>query len=114
MKRILVAWFLLVLVAMTWVTLRAAAVQGVFEGGAEVWAQPWGRATLFDAYFAFVAVWLWMAARERSIVARVGWLGAVLTLGNFAIAAYFLLALRALPAGAPWTAVFALRDREAS
>ena len=93
-RALLVAWFGLVLVAMAAVTLWATLDANVLEGGGRVWREPWGRATLFDAYFAFVAVWLWIAWRERSTVARAAWLFALFLLGNFAIAAYFLFQLR--------------------
>ncbi len=55
---------------------------------------PWGLATLFDAYFAFLMVWGWIAWREGTWIRRLTWLGAILLLGNFALAAYALLALR--------------------
>lgn len=102
-------WFSGVLAAMLAVTVWASLDRRVFDAGAELWAMPWGRATLFDAYFAFVAIWLWIAWRERSLVARAGWLVAILLLGNVAIAAYFLLALRRAPAdAAPSSALDAL------
>ena len=93
-RALLIAWFGLVLVAMAAVTLWASLDADVLTGGGRVWREPWGRATIFDAYFAFVAVWLWIAWRERSTALRVVWLAALLLLGNFAIAAYFLLQLR--------------------
>jgi hypothetical protein len=93
-RALLVGWFGLVLVAMAAVTLWASLDTDVLTGSGRVWREPWGRATIFDAYFAFVAVWLWIAWRERSTVARVAWLVAIFLLGNFAIAAYFLLQLR--------------------
>jgi hypothetical protein len=90
----LVLWFVAVLAAMAAVTIWASLDSDVLTGGARVWADPWGRATIFDAYFAFAAVWLWIAWRERSTWVRIAWLAAIFLLGNFAISAYFLLALR--------------------
>jgi hypothetical protein len=49
---------------------------------------------MFDAYFGFLAFWLYVAWRERTVGARLGWLVALLLLGNFAIAAYALLCLK--------------------
>jgi hypothetical protein len=94
------AWFVFVILAMLWVTVTASFDRDVLTAGREIWQDPWGKATLFDAYFAFLAVYLWMAWRERTWLSRLLWLVAILTLGNFAISAYVLLALLRLPAGA--------------
>ena len=110
-RRLLTLYFILVLAAMTWVSWYAstaptitslpqyAAVAGkeglnVLHGFVTVCSEPWGLATMFDAYFGFLAFWLYVAWRERSLGARLGWLVALLVLGNFAIAAYALLCLR--------------------
>lgn len=111
MRTFLTFAFSAVFLAMTWATVTASLDRDVFTAGAELWADPWGRATLFDAYFAFLAVYLFIAWRERSHLARGGWLIALLTLGNFAISAYFLLALWRLPKGARWDGIFAQLPR---
>ena len=104
-------YFLFVIAAMTAVTWYAttaptisslpqyAAIAGqegigVTDGFVTVCSEPWGLATMFDAYFGFLACWLYVAWRERTVVARLGWLVALMLLGNFAIAAYALLCLR--------------------
>lgn len=109
-RRLLTLYFVLVLVAMTWVSWYAstaptitslpkyAALAGkeginVIKGFETVCAEPWGLATMFDAYFGFLAFWLYVAWRERTGAARLAWLVALLLLGNFAIAAYALLCL---------------------
>lgn len=99
MRATLMVFFIAVLVAMTWVTVTASLDRGVFVAAAEIWQDPWGRATLFDAYFAFLTTYLWIAWRERGLVARIAWLVAFLILGNFAIATYCLLALWSLGPG---------------
>jgi len=110
LRRALTLYFVLVLAAMTWVSWHAstaptitslpkyAALAGkeginVIKGFETVCAEPWGLATMFDAYFGFLAFWLYVAWRERTIATRLGWLVALLLLGNFAIAAYALLCL---------------------
>ena len=125
-RRALALYFVLVLAAMTWVSWHAstaptitslpqyAALAGkegvnVFKGFAIVCAEPWGLATMFDAYFGFLAFWLYVAWRERTAAARLGWLVALLLLGNFAIAAYALLCLRAAPGEADLGQVFFTR-----
>lgn len=58
---------------------------------------PWLVATLFDAYFAFLWFWLWIAYKERSWISRLIWLLLVLLTGNMAMAAYMLIQLFKLP-----------------
>ena len=61
---------------------------------------PWLVATLFDAYFGFLWFWLWVAYKETGWLARGIWLVLILLLGNMAMAAYMLIQLWRLPAGA--------------
>jgi len=116
-----------VLVAMTWVSWRAcveptitslpqfkeivARQEGihVFLGYITVCAEPWGLATMFDAYFGFLAFWLYIAWRERSALKIAAWLVALLFLGNFAIAGYALVCLWQTPATADLTQTFFTR-----
>lgn len=89
-------WFLrilfgLVLVSMlavtTWASLHQAL--GDFARSATI-RDPWVIATLFDAYWAFIAFFVWVAWKERSPAARVLWFISIILLGNIAIAAYML------------------------
>jgi hypothetical protein len=124
-RRALALYFVLVLAAMTWVSWYActaptitslpqyAALKGkeglnVLHGYVTVCAEPWGLATMFDAYFGFLAFWLYVAWRERTVTARLGWFVALMLLGNFAIAAYALLCLRASTSADP-AAIFFTR-----
>ncbi len=106
MKRLLIGFWSAVLIAMIWVTTWASLDRDVFTAAAEIWRDPWGRATLFDAYFAFLAVWVWIAWRERTPLRAALWLALLLGLGNIAIALYFLAALVRLPPGDSWDALF--------
>jgi len=56
--------------------------------------------TLYDAYFAFLTFYLWVAYREKSFAARAVWFVLIMLLGNFAIASYMLLQLHRLGSGA--------------
>ncbi len=113
-RRLIALYALAVLAAMTWVSWFAstaptitslpqyAALAGkeginVIDGFVTVCSEPWGLATMFDAYFGFLAFFLYALWRERTAAARLGWFVALMLLGNFAIAAYILLALRAAP-----------------
>lgn len=108
---------LLVLVAMTWVSWYAtttptitslpqyaelAGKEGVnvIIGFVTVCSEPWGLATMFDAYFGFLAFWLYTAWRERTWLARASWLIALMLLGNFAIAGYAFACLWQTPSTA--------------
>lgn len=106
MIRALKAWFLLVLLAMLAVTTWAGSQENIFVAGGRLVRDPWGLATLFDAYFAFLAFWLWLAWRERTWLPRILWLVAILGLGNLAMAAYVLLQLFGLGKGSDLGALF--------
>ncbi len=62
-------------------------------GYVTVCSEPWGLATMFDAYFGFLAFWLYVAWHKQTIASRLGWFVALRLLGDFAIAAYALLCL---------------------
>lgn len=90
----------IVLVAMLAVTGWASGEIALWKTPREVIGHPWFIATLFDTYFAFLAFWLWVAYKERTWPARIGWLLAILLLGNIAMAIYLLIRLFRLPADA--------------
>ncbi|MEY4799221.1 MAG: hypothetical protein RI978_1522 [Verrucomicrobiota bacterium] len=110
-RRLIIAYFVFVLIAMTWVSWYAStaptitslaqykdavtAKEGlnVLHGYITVCSEPWGLATMFDAYFGFLAFWLYVAWREQTVASRFGWFVALMLLGNFAIAAYALICL---------------------
>ena len=80
----------LVLAGMLIVTTVASLDRGVFVAGAELWPDPWFKATLADAYFGFLTVFLWIAYKEVGLGRRILWLVLLLTLGNIAIAGYLM------------------------
>lgn len=82
--------FIVVLLAMLGVTSWASGTVALWNMPREVAAHPWFIATLFDAYFAFLTFWVWVAYKETSTAARIVWLVAILLLGNFAMATYML------------------------
>jgi hypothetical protein len=109
MRARLLVFFTVVLIAMVGVTVRASLDRNVLDAVVEFWSDPWGRATLFDTYFAFLTVYLWIFFRERGRLARTGWLIGLLLLGNLAIAAYFLRALWTA-SGGDWRTIFPRRE----
>ena len=109
-------WFLrflfaAVIAAMLWVTTWASLHQalGDFVRGPVI-RDPWVIATLFDAYFAFLAFFVWVAWKERSAAARVLWFITIMLLGNLAIGAYMLRELFSIDAGGKLADVFARRN----
>jgi uncharacterized BrkB/YihY/UPF0761 family membrane protein len=89
-----------VLAGMLAVTAAASAEQSILDAWHVLWPDWWFRATLADAYFGFLTVYLWVAYREHTWVRRLVWAVAFAALGNIAIATYVLVALRRLPDGA--------------
>lgn len=76
----------------TWASLEAS----VFKGGAEMLRNRWAVATLVDAYFGFLTFFVWVAWRERTMVARAIWFVLIMLLGNIAMSAYVLIALSSI------------------
>jgi hypothetical protein len=103
--------FAAILVSMAAVTIRASLDRSVFEAGNLI-DDPWGLATLADAYFGFVTFYVWVAYKERGKAARLAWLALIMTLGNLAMSSYVLVQLFRLPPGAGVEALL-LRRREA-
>lgn len=95
------------IVVTTWASLR----QPVWEWGGLTQSPDngWTVATLCDAYFGFITFYVWVACKERLWSARIGWLVAILLLGNMAMSAYMLLQLRRLPAGQPLATLLTAR-----
>jgi hypothetical protein len=87
----------------TWATLQLGVMDAIREliAHPRTYTQPWFIATVFDAYFAFLWFWLWVAYREKTWLSRIAWLVLIFSLGNMAMAGYVLLALRRLPKDAP-------------
>lgn len=92
--------FIVVLISMLAVTTWASGHVALWEMPREIATHPWFIATLFDTYFAFLTFYCWVAYKETTAIARVGWLLAILILGNIAMAVYMLIQLFKLPADA--------------
>ena len=104
------ALFVVVIASMLGVTTWASLHTPIFSIPREVFTHPWFIATLFDAYWAFIAFYVWVAWKEQSAAARVGWFVAIIALGNIAMAAYLLRELFAVPANGPLDPVFTRRN----
>jgi hypothetical protein len=96
---------------MLWVTSWASLHQslGAFAHSA-TFRDPWVIATLFDAYWAFITFYVWVAWKEQSLVSRVLWFVSIILLGNMAMSAYMLVQLFAVPAAGSLAGVFTSRQ----
>lgn len=101
--------FIVVLAVMLWGTVRASLAQALFDIPPEVYTNPWFQVTLFDAYFAFLTFYVWVAWKEQSAGARVLWFIAVILWGNFAMATYMLVELFRVRADVALGEVFTTR-----
>ena len=98
--------FVFVLGSMIAMTSWASTHTSLFAIPPEVLHHPWFLATLLDAYWAFIAFYVWVAWKERAWAARSLWFVAIIGLGNIAMAAYFLRELLKVPLAGSLDAVF--------
>lgn len=82
--------FVLVVVGMLALITWSSFDTPLFKIPPEVVGHPWFVTTLVDAYLAFFAFFVWVAWKERGVLAGVLWFGVLMLLGNVAIGAYML------------------------
>ncbi len=105
MRTLLFLLFGGIFLAMVAITGYATWDRGMWDAGRELVQFPWFVATLADAYFAFLTVYVWIAWREPTWTGRVVWFVLVICLGSIAISAYILrqlVQLRSRPLGELW------------
>jgi len=95
------AFFAAVIATMLAVTTWASLRESILAIPPAVTGDPWFVATLFDAAFGFLTFFVWVAYKESSWLARLGWLAAILLLGNLAMATYALIQLFRVRPAAP-------------
>ncbi|MFN5011906.1 MAG: DUF1475 family protein [Gammaproteobacteria bacterium] len=69
----------------------------------------WTIATLIDAYYGFITVYVWVFWKEVRALPRAGWFIAIMLLGNMAMAAYVRRELSRLAPGEPASAILTKR-----
>jgi len=104
------ALFIFIIVSMLAVTSWASLHTPLFAIPRTVFTHPWFIATLFDAYWAFITFYVWVAWKEPTALARALWFVAIIALGNIAMSAYFLRELYRVPLTGPLVAVFTQRS----
>ncbi len=92
--------FTLILIFMLVVTSWASWREPLWNAVPRLLSDPWAIASLADAYSGFLTFYTWVHYKEGPGGNRLLWLGLILVLGNIAMAAYVLLTLASLPAGA--------------
>ena len=103
--------FITVIASMLWVTSWASLHQSLGDfARSATFRDPWVIATLFDAYWAFITFYVWVAWKEQSLASRVLWFISIILLGNIAMAAYMLAQLFAVPVSGPLDKVFTERQ----
>lgn len=85
--------FIVVIGSMLTVISWASSQCALFAIPREVFTHPWFIATLIDAYWAFIAFYVWVAWKEQSLAARLLWFGSIILWGNPAMALYMLIEL---------------------
>lgn len=103
--------FSVILAVMLYVTIAASCDYSILKVAERIGVDLWFQATLADAYCGFITFFCWVAYLEKSCAARIGWLVAILALGNIAMAAYMLLRLFRLPVDADAAAILTRRER---
>ncbi len=91
--------YALIFLSMFALTIWCATQENILEIPPVVLNDVWFRATLFDAYFAFLSFFLWVCYREKSLPLKVFMFFAITFLGNLAMSMYVLLALYRLKPG---------------
>lgn len=105
------ALFVVVILSMIAVTSWAGAQQALGEfARSATFRDPWVIATLFDAYWAFITFYVWVAWKEQSLGARILWFVAIVLLGNIAMAIYMLAQLFRVPSNGSLDEVFVQRQ----
>jgi len=99
MLNLLKVIFALILTAMLSMTIVASMDRGLFQAVGELWPNPWFKATLLDAYLGFLTFYLWVAYKERRMVAKMVWFILIMGLGNIAMSAYVLIQLHRMAPG---------------
>jgi hypothetical protein len=103
--------FLSVIASMVGVTSWAGQQQSLGDfARSATFRDPWVIATLFDAYWAFITFYVWVAWKEQSLPSRVLWFISIILLGNLAMAVFMLRELFAAPMGGSLNSVFTRRN----
>ena len=102
MRKILFILFSAIFIAMISITITGILHENLFTAGEQLWPDPWFRATLFDAYFAFITFIVWVVYKEKTVVMKIIWTLLILSLGSIAMSFYVLMHLLRMGEKASW------------
>ena len=90
--KLLFAGILIYMLCMTgWVAMHKSLITSVDELSWKT--TPWAVDAVFDAYFAFLTFYVWVAYKERSRLSQAIWFLLIMGLGNIAMSSYVLIQL---------------------
>ena len=95
-----------IFVFMRIITIRPSLQVSLWSSLDSLAANPWAMATLYDAYFGFLAFFCWLAWRERSLGTKGVWFVLMLASGHIAMSLHVLLQLFGLRPDQPASALF--------
>jgi len=93
MKNKIVFIFTIIFLAMIAVTTWASLYENVFAGGVKIIREPWGIATLFDTYFAFLSFYFWVCFKQNRLISKIIWFILIMLFGNIAMSVYVILSV---------------------
>ncbi len=91
---------------MLYSTIETSLASNLVEEWPTLISMPWMQATLIDFYINIAFIFLWVVYRERTLIAKAGWLVALVFLGSMATAAYVFLQARSLREGEGFEQMF--------
>jgi hypothetical protein len=106
MKTFLKLLFAAIFVVMVVTTIRTSLAVSLFAAWPSYAANPWAVATLYDAYFGFITIYVWVVFKENRMSMRILWFVLFMALGNIAISLYVLIQLFRLEPDEPLEALF--------
>lgn len=106
MKLFLMLLFAFIFVFMVVMTVHTSMHVSLWSALPAFAASPWCMATLYDAYFAFLTFFCWLAWREKSLLVKIVWFVLIMAGGNIAMSLYVLIQLFQLTAQDDVSAIF--------
>lgn len=91
--------FFLIFLAILSVNIYASFDRNILRAGDGLWPDRWFIATLTDAYLGFITFYVWVAYKEKAILAKIIWFILIMALGNLAMSSYVLIQLFRLKSG---------------
>ncbi|MGZ3764941.1 MAG: DUF1475 family protein [Mucilaginibacter sp.] len=92
-------FFSFLLVWMCYTVIATSLQSNLFKNWDFLASIPWMRATLWDFYANVLVIFIWVCYKQKSNIARIIWLVALVTLGSIASCTFVLIQLFKLKPG---------------